>query len=42
MLGRYANLHLNEDVLDVIQDTETHANIIGIPYIYDKPENQQR
>ncbi len=30
-----------EDKLDVIQDAETHANITGIPYIYDKPENEQ-
>jgi hypothetical protein len=29
------------DILDVIQDTETHANITGIPYIYDKSEAEQ-
>ena len=40
-VGRVRKSSTNEDILDVIQDAETHANITGIPYIYDKPENEQ-
>lgn len=40
-VGKVRESSTDEDVLDVIQDAETHANIIGIPYIYDKPENEQ-
>jgi hypothetical protein len=40
-VGKVRNSSFEENILDVIQDAETHANITGIPYIYDKPENEQ-
>ena len=40
-VGKVRESSNNQDVLDVIQDTANHANITGIPYIYDKPENEQ-
>jgi hypothetical protein len=40
-VGRVRQASTDADSLDVIQDEETHANIIGIPYIYDKPEDEQ-
>lgn len=40
-VGKVRKSSFEEDVLDVIQDAETHANITGIPYIYDKTENEQ-
>ena len=40
-VGKVRESSTEEDVLDVIQDAETHANITGIPYIYDKPEDEQ-
>ena len=40
-VGKVRESSFEEDTLDVIQDEETHANITGIPYIYDKPENEQ-
>lgn len=40
-VGKVRESSFEEDVLDVIKDAEIHANITGIPYIYDKPENEQ-
>lgn len=40
-VGKVRESSTNEDILDIIQDAETHANITGIPYIYDKAENEQ-
>jgi hypothetical protein len=40
-IGRVRQASTETDLLDVIQDAETHANITGIPYIYDKPEDEQ-
>lgn len=40
-IGRVRQASTETDSIDVIQDAETHANITGIPYIYDKPEDEQ-
>jgi hypothetical protein len=40
-IGKVRDSSFENDELDVIQDTEDHANITGIPYIYDKPEDEQ-
>jgi hypothetical protein len=41
LVGNVRKISTDTDTLDVIQDGENHANITGIPYIYDKPENEQ-
>ena len=41
IVGKVRESSFEKDVLDVIQDAETHANITGIPYIYDRTENEQ-
>lgn len=40
-VGRVRKASSSDDLLDVIRDAEAHANIIGIPYIYDKLEAEQ-
>lgn len=40
-VGRVRESSEGADLLDVIQDAESHANITGIPYIYDKPDTEQ-
>jgi hypothetical protein len=40
-VGRVRKASNGNDLLDVVQDAESHANITGIPYIYDKPEAEQ-
>lgn len=40
-VGKVRASSYGDDILDVIQDAEIHANITGIPYIYDKPEDER-
>lgn len=40
-VGRIREISHQEISLDVIQDEETHANIIGIPYIWNVAEDEK-